>query len=174
MNNFLRTRALSRKPDTAGFTLLEIILALAILAGALAALGEVMRLGDMNASFARDETEAQILASSVMDEFLSGARPLQALNRHDFDFVTDPAWVFSVVLEPTTHAEVVRVGVRVELKDAEPNKEPAHYELYRWMLHPDYVAQLESEEAQLAAEAAAAAASTSTSTTGGTGGGGGG
>jgi type II secretion system protein I len=156
-------------PVPTGFTLLEIILALAILAGALAALGEVMRLADMNASFARDEMEAQILASSVMDELLSGARPLQAASRQGFDFETDPPWVFTVVIEPTVHASILRVGVRVELRDAEPNKEPAHYELYRWMLHPDYVAQLQAEEAELAAPAAAAAASTTSTTTGGTG-----
>ena len=52
------------------FTLLEIILSLAILAGSLAALGEVMRLADQNASMTGDETQAQILAASIMDLLL--------------------------------------------------------------------------------------------------------
>ena len=63
-----------RTTGQSGFTLLEIILALAILAGSLAALGEVMRLADQNASLTEDETQAQILAASVMDELVAGCR----------------------------------------------------------------------------------------------------
>ena len=63
-----------------GFSLLEIVLALAILAGALAALGEVMRLGDQNAEAAGDETQAELLAESVMSELVVGARPLENVN----------------------------------------------------------------------------------------------
>ena len=48
-----------------GFSLLEVILSLAILAGSLAALGEVMRQGDRNASLSSDETQAQIVAARV-------------------------------------------------------------------------------------------------------------
>ena len=64
--------SLDARASGTGFTLLEIILALAILAGSLAALGEVMRLADQNASMTRDESQAQILASSVMDELVAG------------------------------------------------------------------------------------------------------
>src|SRR5262245_31381311 len=77
-------------PFPGGFTLLEIILALAILAGSLAALGEVMRLADQNATMTRDESQAQILAASIMDELIAGARDLVAIDRGQFDFVTDP------------------------------------------------------------------------------------
>ena len=61
-----------------GFSLLEIVLALAILAGTLAALGEVMRSASQSAALASDETQAQLLAESVMAELLAGARPLTA------------------------------------------------------------------------------------------------
>ena len=57
------------------------MLALAILAGALAALGEVMRLADQNAELVEGETQAQVLAESVMAELLSGARPLSSGQR---------------------------------------------------------------------------------------------
>jgi type II secretion system protein I len=160
---------------SAGFTLLEIILALTILAGSLVALGEVMRLADQNASDARDETEAEILASSVMDELLSGVRELHVYDKQDFDYETDPRWVYSVVIEPTNYPEVVRVGVRVE-QPIESEKEPVHYELYRWIMSPEYVVQIEQEEADKAAQAeqaaAQAAAASSTSTSAGTGSGG--
>ena len=71
----IRTRtAETVGPD--GFTLLEIILALAILAGAMATLGEVMRLADQNATMTEGETQAQILAASLMDEFACGSREI--------------------------------------------------------------------------------------------------
>jgi type II secretion system protein I len=143
--------------NAAGFTLLEIILSLAILAGSLVALGEVMRLADQSAANARDETEAEILASSVMDELLSGARKLEVLTKKEFDFETDPPWVFSVSLDSTNHTELLRVGVRVE-QPIDSEKEPVNFELYRWILNPDFVAQVEEEEAKIAADAAAAAA----------------
>jgi general secretion pathway protein I len=153
--SILRSKSSANRP--AAFTLLEIILSLAILAGALVAIGEVVRLADQNAMYARDETEAQILASGVMDELLSGARQVTAVDKLPFDFATEANWVYSVQIEPTTYPEVVRVGVRVE-QQIEARLEPINFELYRWILNPDYVTQLANEAAQEAAAAQAAAA----------------
>ncbi len=138
-----------------------------------------MRLGDQNAIIARDETRAEMLASSVMDELLSGIRPLQACNQQAFDYEMEDPWVFSVIIESTNYADVLRVGVRVELP-LDTNKEPPHYELYRWVVNPDYVTQIEDDEASIAevaaetATRAATPASSSTNGTGTTGAGGGG
>src|SRR3954452_20138354 len=98
------------------FTLLEIILSLAILAGALAALGEVMRLADRNARSTDDETQAQILAASVMDELSAGSRDLAAVNQVAFNATDDPPWVFSIAMDQTPYNELVAVRVRVEQK----------------------------------------------------------
>jgi general secretion pathway protein I len=132
------SRPLPEGEEKYGFTLLEIILALAILAGSLAALGEVMRLADQNASMTRDESQAQILASSVMDELVAGARDLVAIDRGPFDFVTEPPWVYSVVIEPTAYEELVAVRVLVE-QDIDPRLQPARFALVRWMPNPDYI-----------------------------------
>jgi type II secretion system protein I len=127
-----------RERQGTGFTLLEIILALAILAGSLAALGEVMRLADQNASMTRDESQAQIHASSIMDELVAGARDLVAIDRGQFDFVTEPPWVYSVVIEPTAYDELVAVRVLVE-QDIDPRLQPARFALVRWLPNPDYI-----------------------------------
>jgi type II secretion system protein I len=127
-----------RERQESGFTLLEIILALAILAGSLAALGEVMRLADQNASMTRDESQAQILASSVMDELVAGARELVAIDRGQFDFVTEPPWVYSVLIESTAYQELVAVRVLVE-QDIDPRLQPARFALVRWLPNPDYI-----------------------------------
>ena len=129
----------------AGFTLLEIILALAILAGSLAALGEVMRLADQNAAMTRDETQAQILAASIMDELVAGARPLSAVNQQAFDPVWDPQWLYSIGWDQTGYEELVAVRVAVEQK-LEARLQPARFELVRWLPNPDYVPAATGDE----------------------------
>jgi type II secretion system protein I len=120
------------------FTLLEIILALAILAGSLAALGEVMRLADQNAAMTRDETQAQILAASIMDELVSGARALTTANQQVFDPAWDRQWLYSIAWEQTAYEELVSVRVVTE-QQLEARLQPARCELVRWLPNPDYV-----------------------------------
>jgi type II secretion system protein I len=121
-----------------GFTLLEVILSLAILAGALAALGEVMRLADRSASTAEDETHAQIIAASIMDELSAGSRELTAVSQTPLDTGDDPPWLYTVEMSQTQYDELVCVRVRVE-QDLEARLQPARFELVRWMPNPDYV-----------------------------------
>jgi general secretion pathway protein I len=122
----------------AAFSLLEVILALAILAGTLAALGEVMRLGDQNAALARDESQAEMLANSVVSELLSGSRQVQAVSTATFDMTADPAWTYSITVDSTDYNELVSVHVSVAQQLA-AELHPAHCDLVRWMPNPDYV-----------------------------------
>jgi prepilin-type N-terminal cleavage/methylation domain-containing protein len=132
-------------PQRKGFTLLEIVISLAILAGSLAALGEVMRLADHNAQMVRDESQAQILASSVMDELLSGSRATQAVNQELFDYNTDPPWLYSIAFDQTPYVELLLARVHVEQK-LPPEQQPAHFELVRWVPNPDYVTSSTSQQ----------------------------
>jgi len=138
--NMLTLRCATREHATRrpGFTLLEIVLALAILAGALAALGEVMRLADQNAELTEGETQAQVLAESVMAELLSGARPLSTVNGAVFNLDTEPRWEYWVALEPTERRELLLMRVAVA-QQLPPEMQPARYELVRWVLNPDYL-----------------------------------
>ncbi len=157
-----------------GFTLLEIILSLAILAGSLAALGEVMRLADQNASNTRDETQAQILASSVMDELIAGVIPLGAVNQSPAAVESDPPWVYSIVLEQTGYAEMIGVRVLVE-QQADPRLQPARFELVRWLPNPDYVPPSTGSQSSTGSSSSSMGASSGASTgasSGQTGGGG--
>jgi type II secretion system protein I len=140
-----------------GFSLLEIILALAILAGALAALGEVMRLADQNAALARDETQAEVLANSVMAELLCGARPMSAVNNAAFEIAAEPPWTYSVAIDATEYQELVAVRVNVA-QQLPPELQPAQCTLVRWVLNPDFV-NAEIAEQDAAAEEAANAQS---------------
>lgn len=142
-----RTARRTTLPERGGFTLLEIILALAILAGALAALGEVMRLGDQNAARTRDETHAQILASSVMDEILSGVRPLTTVAGATFDLPTEPPWGYTIeITQSPDHLELLVIRVRVE-QQLDPVLQPARFDLVRWVLNPEIAASASSASA---------------------------
>jgi type II secretion system protein I len=133
-----RGRAVVVAGKPAGFSLLEVILALAILAGAIAALGEVMRLGDQNAGLARDESEAEMLANSVMSELLSGARQVQSVSESTFDMTANPPWTYSITVDSTDYDALVSVRVSVAQQLA-PELHPAHCDLVRWVPNPDYV-----------------------------------
>ena len=57
---------------TRGFSLLEVILALGILVGAMAVLGELARHGLDSARIARDSAMAQLLCESKLSEITAG------------------------------------------------------------------------------------------------------
>jgi uncharacterized membrane protein YgcG len=61
-----------------------------------------------------------------------------AIDRGQFDFVTDPPWVYSVLIESTAFQELVAVRVLVE-QDVDPRLQPAQFELVRWLPNPDYI-----------------------------------
>lgn len=120
------------------FSLLEVVLALAILAGALAALGEVMRLGDQNAAAAADEAQAEMLAESVMSEILVGARALTNVDGAVLPLVDDPQWVVSIAVQPTEFQELVALRVAVA-QQLPPEQNPVRCDLLRWMPNRNYL-----------------------------------
>jgi general secretion pathway protein I len=164
-----RSRALAKPVAPEGFTLLEIILSLAILAGSLAALGEVMRLADQNATSTRDETQAQILASSVMDELIAGVIPLGAVNQSPAAVESDPPWVFSIAMEQTGYTELIGVRVLVE-QQTDPRLQPARFELVRWLPNPDYVPPTTPSQSSTGSSSQSSTGASSGASSGATGG----
>jgi len=144
-----------------GFSLLEVVLALAILAGALAALGEVMRIGDQNAAAAADESQAEMLAESVMSELLVGARSLANVNGAVLPLADDPPWAVSIEIQPTEYQELVAVRVSVAQQLA-PEQQPARCDLVRWLPNPDYLPAQSQQSSQQSSSS-----STSSSASGG-------
>lgn len=114
------------------FTLLEVILALVILGAALAIFGEVMHLANQSAADARAETQAQLIASSLMDEILAGSIDDSPANRQPLDVDDDVSWVYSVSIGTGTVEGVYPLIVEVE-QDVEAKFNPVKYRLVRWM-----------------------------------------
>lgn len=91
-----RSSDLRRRRDA--FTLLEIILAIAILGGALAVISECVQRAGSNAADAEAFTRAQLLANSLMDELIAGALELSNLDRAPLDAADDAQWVAHVAV----------------------------------------------------------------------------
>jgi hypothetical protein len=145
--------------------LLEIILSLAILAGSLAALGEVMRQSDRNASLSSDETRAQIIAASIMDELIAGYRPFTAVDQSLCELEAEPPWLYSIAIENTSYAELVAVRILVE-QQMEAELQPAKFELVRWLMSPDSISQAQSESSASNSSGGSSSSSSSSSSSG--------
>lgn len=119
------------------FTLLEVILALAILAMSLAALGEVLRLGGESSRHVRDVTKAHLIASTKLAELTSGATILAPVESAAVE--DDPDWLYSI--EVDNSVEIGLVAVRLTVRQNLPdNQDPAEYSIVRWMPDPSLVA----------------------------------
>ena len=69
-----------RRSRRRGLSLLEVILAIAILGGALATIGQLIRVGARNAAEARDLTMAQLYAESEMNGIAAGWYPMDEVS----------------------------------------------------------------------------------------------
>ena len=142
-----------------GLSILETVLAIAILGGALAILGESVRLGTMAAADARETTMAQLLCEGKLAELTSGLQPLIATSAAPVEVAPD--WQYTVQVEQSAQQGLIMVGVTVT-RDASQSSRPVSVTLYRWIIDPNMTAQIEAA-AEAAAKAAAESSSSSSS-----------
>lgn len=145
-------RTTSRRRAPSAFTLLEVILALAILGFALATLGQAVGRSHENASRVAQESELMLIASSVMDEVLSGVRALTAVSGEalpDPDDAQQSRALIDVELGvgPLEGLVAVRVVARPP-ESADTNSMAGAVELVRWMVDPS-LAEPSTAEANL-------------------------
>jgi len=129
----------TRRSDHPGFSLLEVILALAILAGAVAVLGEIARHGIESTRIARDLTYAQLLCESKMAEIVAGIQLPDPVDRARIENIDDPTqlnWVYSVEAETTEIEGLLAVRVTVT-QDMPEESRPVRCALVRWMSDPN-------------------------------------
>lgn len=138
-----------RRPGDArrGLSLLEVIVALAILGMALAALGVLVRLGLRNAKQARDGTTAQIIAESLMSEVTAGSLPPESVGPAQYD----EFWSYSINVVPLQDPPLPLVEVHVSVQEiASDGVHPVSFDLVRWM--PDPSVELPSDSAAVVEE----------------------
>lgn len=115
-----------------GLSLVEVVLAMAILAGSMVALSQLVSLGLRAAAEARDLSRAQILAETVMSEIAIGITPATSVNRMAID--SEPGWLVSITAGTTLQDGVIQVILVVERDSARQNA--ARFEMSRWMRDP--------------------------------------
>jgi type II secretion system protein I len=127
-----------------GFTLLEVILALAILAGAVAVLGEVSRLALRNAAAARDLAQAQLLAETKMGEIVAGITAPDNVENAQFESSSNASeqgieagWVYSISSESTDEDGLLSVRVTVT-RNVPAAQHAVKFSLVRWVQDPNY------------------------------------
>ena len=116
-----------------GLTLLEVMLAVAILGGSMAVIGELVRMGVRHAEEAREQTKAQLLCESKLEEIAAGVTAIEAASEVPFDL--DPEWTYSIESASLEQQGLIQVRVTVQLADSE-RLHPVSFTLTRWMLDP--------------------------------------
>lgn len=115
------------------FSLLEVILALAILVGAIAVMGELVRLGTLSAAAARDLTGAQLICESKLAEISAGITPAEAVSYAEYEL--DPTWLYSIETAPANTPGLVILRVTV-VQNLAPNQRPVEFSLTRLIQDP--------------------------------------
>ena len=120
------------------FSLLEVILAMAILMAAIAILGELMRFGMRNAQAARDKTKAALFCESKLAEIVAGAIPANSVSdtpvEETFDS-SDINWTYSIDVQMIDETGLAAVTVTVRQGGPDAQK-PIEVSLTRWLTEP--------------------------------------
>jgi prepilin-type N-terminal cleavage/methylation domain-containing protein len=128
-----RRRVVARR----GLSLLEVVLALAILAVSAALLAQITRQATDNAMSAQKLAHAQMLCESKMAEVLVGAIPMEPLDwTLNEDGSLPGQWYYR--LETTTTERENMIGLRLAVTD-NPNPltgSPELFFLVRWVIDP--------------------------------------
>lgn len=120
-----------------GFSLLEVILALAVLTGAIAVLGEVVGLALRNAEVSREMTQAQLLCESKLAEITAGILVPDPVEGAALQMPEDPLgaptkWLYSIRRENTEEQGLDLVWVTVS-QNLEAQKQPVQFSMCRWI-----------------------------------------
>lgn len=144
-----------------GFSLLEILLALAILGGSLAILSRIVDTGISAAREARDLSIARMICQAKLSEVLlnstAGFTPqTQSPTPVDsFDSQSTTPFEFSVEVQPGQLGGILLIRVVVEAQNPDGGEPLARYSLVRWMIDPALgLEELEAEEEAAREEAA--------------------
>lgn len=123
-----------------GYSLMEVLLATAILLSSVLVLMELASIGRYYVQSVDGQSTAQMLCQTALNEILAGAEPLQEVE--DRVFEDHPDWVYSVEIEPSDRPTLVAVRVTVRQQPAEgPNGavrgKPKQFSLVRWVPEED-------------------------------------
>ena len=102
---------MKRHPPS-GFTLLEVLIATAVLLACTILLADLAYVGRSHAKDAEDLAAAQLVCQTRLNEILAGAKPIRATSgEHPPEL---PGWILSVEVEPLKKSGLVAVRIIVK------------------------------------------------------------
>ncbi len=145
MNRFRPTRI---NRSRRALSLLEVVLAIAILGGSMVVIGQLINIGHNAAIDARDLTEAQILCDAKVSEISAGIIPASSVQ--GASIAEAPGWTYSFTIEPAGLDGLLKIDCTVSQDST--FSFPVTYRLVRWIPDPDYEAELKDLDELEAAE----------------------
>ena len=142
---------MSRPSIRYGFSLLEIVLAIAILGGSLAVLSQIAEIGTSAAREARDLATCRVLCQSKLSEVLldagAGISPQSQFDAplESSDSLSIATYTHSIEVQPAPLDGLIAVRISVNAIDADSSEAYATVSLTRWIVDPTL--QLEQAEA---------------------------
>ena len=118
-----------------GLSLLEVLLSVAILGGAMVVVGQLMNLGYRSAIEARLRTDAAIHCDTKMAEVAAGVLSLSEVSGDPI--AEDPNWLYSVTVQPAEQNGLLVVTVTITQTNT-TSANPVSMSIVRLMPDPDY------------------------------------
>ncbi len=123
-----------RRAHRRGMSLLEVMVATVMLLGCVMALSRLAFLARRHAVAAEDRTLSQTYCQNIMQELLSGVRPVSNVSPESFE---GGEWVYLVNVETLEQSHLVQISVTVDrLEDPEgtlpTEDEIGGFRLVRW------------------------------------------
>lgn len=125
----------ARRKSRSGFSLLEVLLSIAILGGAMVVIGQLVNLGYRSAVEAKIRSDANILVDGKMAEVSAGIIELQSVSSSVIE--ENPDWMYSVDVQQSGQLGLLMVVVTVE-QTPSSSANPISMSVVRFMPDPDY------------------------------------
>lgn len=123
--------ASSHQSPRSAFTILEIILSIAILGFVLSAVGQILNVGTQASVRSRHLSEAAIRADTVMAEILAGVHPKQATADVPFEDAPD-RWFWSLDVIEGPHIDLLNLQLVVSHRRSDTTSDMT-FTLNRWV-----------------------------------------
>ena len=119
-----------KPPLRAAFSLLEVMLATAILLGCVIVLAELANIGREHADAAHELGIAQRFCENKLNEMLAGIMPIEEVDATPLE--EEDGWLYSVTLESTPHDGLMAVRVTVS-RDPATGQRAREFSLVQWV-----------------------------------------